>query len=291
MEIASIRAFVAVAELGSFSEAARFLHLTQPAVSKRVALLEEELEEKLFDRVGRKTLLTEAGRLFLPRCQTILQNVDDAILSLDNLSGHVQGKLAIGTSHHIGLHHLPSYLREFSQRYPTVNLDIQFMTSEEVQTCIAHGDLELGIVTLPDQLPGNVTGRVLWRDALAFMVNKTHPLAQCRNIQLAELSQYAALLPEKNTYTREIVEQEFAREKLSLKTKLQSNYLETLKMMVSVGLGWSVLPVRMLDDDLQILHVGDISIQRNLGYIQNKNRTLSNAAVAMIGLLHETMQA
>ncbi len=285
MDIASIQAFVSVASSGSFSKAALNLHITQPAVSKRVAQLEQEIEEKLFDRIGRNILLTEAGQLFLPKCKTVLESVDDALLSLDNLAGTVKGKLSIGTSHHIGLHHLPSYLRQFTQEFPAVDLDIQFMTSEEISENIEHGELELGIITLPKKLADNFYGRTLWKDPLAFVVGRTHPLASEKTVTLTKLAQYDALLPKQNTYTRDIVEQAFLKNKVDFKTKMETNYLETLKMMVSVGLGWSILPKKMLDDELRVLDVNNIQLSRDLGYVQNKKRTLSNAAIAMTSLL------
>ena len=285
MEIASIKAFVTVAKFHSFSEAAKSLHLTQPAISKRVALLELELKENLFDRVGRKVILTEAGELLLPRCQQILENIEDALLSLENLSGKVNGRLRIATSHHIGLHRLPGYLRQFSQQYPDVDLDIQFLTSEEILNQVEKGGLELGVVTLPDHLAENLHARVLWQDNLKFVVSTTHPLAMCKNITLKELSEHDALLPEKNTFTRDIIESVFAKNNLHLHTRLNTNYLETLKMLTTVGLGWSVLPETMLDNELKVLNVKNNHLTRKLGYIQNRHRTLSNAALAMTGLL------
>jgi len=285
MEISGIKAFVAVAKYNSFSEAAKALRITQPAISKRIALLEGELAESLFDRVGRQVILTEAGDLLLPKCLGILEAIEDTLISLENLSGQVRGRLKIGTSHHIGLHHLPNYLREFSQKYPEANLDIQFLGSEEITDLVEKGDLELGVITLPNELPSNLFSRELWNDELVFVAGRTHPLAKSKEISLSELSSYDALLPEENTFTREIVERAFNKNKLRLRTKLNSNYLETLKMLTSVGLGWSVLPNTMLDKELIKLNTKNIKLTRKLGYIQNKNRTLSNAAIAMTGLL------
>ena len=137
MEFASLRAFVQVAREGSFSNAAQGLYLTQPAVSKRVAALEQELSVRLFDRVGRQVLLTEAGRQLLPRAEQILQEMADIRRGLSNLSGEISGRLVMGTSHHIGLHRLPSVLRNFSDAYPKAELDIRFMESEKA--CLAGG--------------------------------------------------------------------------------------------------------------------------------------------------------
>ncbi|MCG8538166.1 MAG: LysR family transcriptional regulator, partial [Pseudomonadales bacterium] len=122
MEIAELKAFVAVAEAGSFSMAANHLHLTQPAVSKRISQLEDSVGCQLFDRIGRQISLTEAGRDLMPRANRILLEMEDVKRALSNLSGEVRGSLKIGTSHHIGLHRLPPILKQFSKAYPNVSL-------------------------------------------------------------------------------------------------------------------------------------------------------------------------
>ena len=118
MDIAALKAFIAVADSGSFSLAAEQLFLTQPAISKRVSALENELEARLFDRIGRSVSLTEAGQALLPRARNILLNLEDSVRALSNLSGEVHGTLRFGTSHHIGLRRLPPVLKAFVQAYP-----------------------------------------------------------------------------------------------------------------------------------------------------------------------------
>ena len=118
LDIQALTAFIAVADTGSFSAAADRLFLTQPAVSKRIALLESQLNTQVFDRIRKKVFLTEAGRALLPRAHAILQSLKDAQQAVSDLGGDISGKLAIAFSHHIGLHRLPPYLK----RYSNVNL-------------------------------------------------------------------------------------------------------------------------------------------------------------------------
>ena len=151
MDFANLQAFVAVAEQRSFSRAAGQLFLTQPAISKRIAGLEEELGSPLFDRIGHQVQLTEAGRALLPRARRLLRDLEDSRRAIRNLSGQIAGQLSVGTSHHIGLHRLPAVLRHYTAAYPTVELDLQFMESEQVCHGVLHGDCELGVVTLPDR--------------------------------------------------------------------------------------------------------------------------------------------
>src|SRR5258706_300658 len=120
MDIAALQAFLAVAESGSFSRAAERIYLTQPAISKRIAVLERSLGLPLFDRIGRRVQLTEAGRALFERSRAILNDLEDAKRSLANLSGQIRGALSLATSHHIGLHRIPRALKQFHARYPEV---------------------------------------------------------------------------------------------------------------------------------------------------------------------------
>ena len=286
MDIANLQAFKAVAETGSFSHAATLLFITQSAISKRITTLESELKTRLFDRIGRKVSLTEAGNTLLPKAHHILQEVEDSRRLITNLSGNIAGKLSIGTSHHIGLHRLPPVLRSFTKQYPDVELDLHFMDSEEACHAIEHGDLELAIVTLPLAPAAILKTQTIWPDPLDIVINHQHPLAKQKNIQVNELAEHPAILPTRGTYTREIFEHTMDKHKLNLKVGLSTNYLETIKMMVSVGLGWSVLPRSMMSHDLAKLDISGVSLQRLLGAVWHAERTLSNAAVAMIEILN-----
>ena len=141
METNNLNAFVLVAENGSFSAAAQKLHLTQPAVSKRVATLEEQLDTVLFDRIGRTVTLTEAGRALLPHARAVQQELAAAERSVRDLDGDVAGHLRLATSHHIGLHRLPPVLSYFNRQYPGVQIDIEFTDSEQAHEMIGRGEI------------------------------------------------------------------------------------------------------------------------------------------------------
>ena len=285
MDIPNLQAFIAVAETGSFSKASEQLFVTQPAISKRIAILESELDIHLFDRIGRKVTLTEAGNALISRARKIVQQVEDSKRAIQNLSGHIAGKLSIGTSHHIGLHRLPPILREFTRTYPEVELDLHFMDSEEACHSVEHGEFELGIVTLPLEPTKILHTYEIWPDPLDIVVEQSHPLTLLKKITPKQLAEYSAILPTRGTYTRQIFEHTMRKHKLELKIGLSTNYLETIKMMVSVGLGWSVLPRTMLNKELVTLDIQDINLSRKLGMVWHSGHTLSNAAKAMSGLL------
>ena len=286
MDTASLNTFITAAETESFSLTAERLYLTQPAVSKRIAALEDELGARLFDRIGRRVSLTEAGRALLGRAKIILQDIEDSRRLISNLTGTVAGRLSIGTSHHIGLHRLPPVLRHYSAKYPEVELDLHFMDSEAACRAVLAGDLELGIVTLPPQPLAELTSEEIWPDPLVIVVGRDHPLSSEGQVKLAQLTDFPAILPAQGTYTRELLETCFAPSGLRLKVGMTTNYLETIKMMVSVGLGWSVLPVSMMSEELLPLAVDGIELARQLGVVRHRARTLSNAAHAMLDILH-----
>ena len=284
MEISALQAFVNVAESGSFSVAGEQLHLTQPAISKRVAALESELGTALFDRLGRKTLLTEAGQQLFPRAKQLLLELADMRRTVSNLTEGVAGTLTMGTSHHIGLRRLPPVLREFSRRYARVKLDLHFMDSETACAAVDHGELEMAIVTLPPRPAKNLNLQHVWDDPLRFVVAGDHPLAALPRVTLAGLVDYPAVLASRGTYTREIMEEALLPRGLHVQIGMETNYLETLKMMAAIGLGWSLLPETMtLDGQLAVLPVEELVLQRDLGIVTHRGRTLSNAAQAMIG--------
>jgi len=282
MDLAALQAFVEVADHRSFSEAAESLYLTQPAVSQRVAQLEAELDTRLFDRIGRKVSLTGTGAALLPRARRLLNDARELKRLVADLSGEVRGRLVMGTSHHIGLHRLPLPLKQFSERFPEVELDIRFMDSEAACRAVETGDLELAIVTLPPEQPAALALEPIWDDPLAFMVGRDHALADRGRVTLPELLAFPAVLPGTTTYTRGILERAVRGSGVPLNVAMTTNYLETLHMLVATGLGWSLLPATQLDEQVRRLDVDGITLSRRLGAVTHRRRSLSNAGTAMI---------
>lgn len=291
MDIDNLRAFAAVAAQGSFSRAAEHLHLTQPAVSKRVAVLEQELGLALFDRLGRRIELTEAGRALLQRIPDVEQSLRMALQAVRDLHGEIAGPLRIATSHHIGLHRLPPVLSAFQRTYPAVQLDIEFLDSEQAYERLRAGSIELAVVTLA---PGDVSqlhSETIWPDPLSFMAAPDHPLAGRRRLTLAELAAHAAVLPGLDTFTGQIVHRHFATAGEALQLRMSTNYLETLGMMAAVGLGWTVLPRHMENPELRPLHVAGAALSRTLGLVHHRERSQSRSASAFVEMLRAMADA
>src|SRR5690554_2673560 len=196
MDTNALKAFVAIVDQGSFSEAAEALHLTQPAISKRLAALENQLGAPLLERSQRKIWLTDAGARLLPHARRILDEVHNARLALQDRPGKVSGHLALIASHHIGLHHLPGWLQRLSQDHPEVSLGLQFMDSEGAYDQMLKRTAELAFVTLSESMDQLFEVHVRWEDRMAFVTAPHHPLATLDRPDLSALSAYDALLPE-----------------------------------------------------------------------------------------------
>lgn len=287
MDIATLNAFIAVARYQSFSKASERLFVTQPAISKRVASLEQELDTQLFNRVARQISLTEAGKQLLPKAQELVNQAEDMQRFASNLNDEVAGRLSIAVSHHVGLHRLPPILKQFNQRYPKVELDIRFEESDQAFNEVEQGNIEYAIITLPRELPERLVKQAFWQDDLHVVVGPEHPLAKQSKVTLAELAQHSAVLPSKETETHKIIKREFEQQSSVMKVQMQTNNLETLKMLVSAGLGWSLLPDNMLDRSVRVLDIG-VAMTRQLGLVLHSQRSLSNAAIALRGVIQSS---
>ncbi|MBP5992562.1 MAG: LysR family transcriptional regulator [Acinetobacter sp.] len=284
MNLAAFEAFVKVMETGSISMAADQLFITQPAVTKRIHSLEDYFGVKLFESAGRGVQATHAAHSLLPKVKNWLNELGDIHHTLSHDQTQIKGKLKVGTSHHIGLHHLPEHLKAYVQQYPDVTLDVHFVDSEQAHEKVLAGDLELAFLTLPPTLDDRLSYVPLWNDPLVFVAAAFHSLAAKANLSLEDLIQYPSLLPASHTYTSQITLAEFEKKGLKPKITMSNNPLESIRMLASIGLGWSVLPQTMVSKDLVTLDL-DLEMKRQLGMVWHPARTQSKAAKALVDLM------
>ena len=289
MDTQSLIAFTTVIDTGSFSEAAEALHLTQSAVSKRIATLEHQTGRPLIERSGRSLRLTDAGHALLPHARKVLDELHNAREALTSLDQRMHGPLSLIISHHIGLHHLPNWLRTLQKAHPDLTFNLQFLESEQVFQQLHQHDAPLAWITLNDRVMERFQVWFSWNDPMSFVCGPDHPLAQTTAPELADLARHQAILPASNTETYRVVSHRFLQHGITLDAQMPTNYLETIKMMTGVGLGWSVLPDTMIDDSLVVLDVS-APITRTLGAVGLKGREPGQAARALLDTVrdHET---
>ncbi|MES1925073.1 LysR family transcriptional regulator [Salinisphaera sp. T31B1] len=291
MQTDAIRAFVAICDLGSFQAAADTLHLSQPAISKRLATLEQRLGHALFDRVGRGVALTEAGRAYLPHARELLAVLADGQRALDNLGGKVAGPLRLALSHHVGLHRMPDILRAYIRHYPQVSPEVVFLDSEAACRRVANGELEIAVITLPTVADPQLVETHIWDDPMRVFAAHEHPLARSSPVGAAALAEHPAVLPPTESYTYGIVVAALARLGVTVTPRMTSHYLETLQMLAATGIGWTVLPASMHHEELVPVEVRGLALTRRLGVIRHPQRSLSNAAGALLTMLIDERDA
>ena len=281
----ALRTFVAVVDAGSFSKAAQNLHLSQPAVSKRIETLERSLGVRILDRTARRLRLTPEGHILLQRARPVLADIAAIAAGMGTDNQALTGLLRFGASHHVGVHRLPPVLRAFHQRHPEVRLDLRFCDSETACQSVREGTLEFAIATLPPPHPSLQLDPV-WQDPLAVVVAHEHALARLPTVTVRELELHPALLPPAGSRTRKLVLEALGLR--SLQESMASNHLDALKALAKAGLGWAVLPQTLLDPELHVVDLAKVTIFRTLGIVRHRRRPLSPAARAFVHLLTES---
>ena len=242
MELRLLRTFKAVAEAGSFTQAASRIHLTQAAVSVHMRQLEEEVGAPLFLRVNKKLYLTEAGRALLGHAETILRAHDEAKADLAAIGGPSHGRLHIGVaSTAITAHPLPEILSEIKRKYALLDLSVVGGTSERIIEQILAGSIDLGLVSLPVEA-SDVLTETLRSDRLAAAMSPQHKLARARMITAEELSSEPLILGEKGGNTRRLIDLFFEKNKLDPKIVMELQRTEAIIKMVELGFGVTILP-------------------------------------------------
>jgi DNA-binding transcriptional LysR family regulator len=289
MEFYQLVYFARVAEMKSISRAAEELFVTQPAVSKQMKALEEELGSRLFDRLGKKVHLTRTGEALYAHAVKILRSVDEAKAAVRGLSGECSGELVIGTSDHISLHRLPDVLKSYIAAYPKVDLKLRCHRSETILEMAGRNLVDLGVITLP-KVTGNLVSKVIWEDPMSLVFPIGHPLSLLKNIRLRDIAKCRLILPEPGTATRKTIDDAFSKRKLFPDAGMEVAYIETIKGLVKVGLGISILPDKAVEAEVKnglLLKAGikDANITRNLGVVYLRDKYLSRPASEFLRFL------
>jgi DNA-binding transcriptional LysR family regulator len=283
--------FRKVAQTKSVSRAAEELLITQPAVSKRIRALEEELGEKLFDRIGKKIFLTKTGEVLYDRAEKILRALEEAKTAVRDLSGECAGELVIGTSDHISLHRLPGILKAYISTFPKVDLKLRCHRSETVVEMVAKNLVDLGVVTLPGFAP-HLVMKVIWDDPMSLVFPKGHPLSSLKKVTPHDIAPFGMILPEAGTTTRRNIDAAFAKKRFFPKVTMEVAYIETIKGLVKAGLGISILPDKAVEQEIRAGVLAKATIQnmtfsRKLGIACLRDKFLSRPAVEFMKFLQK----
>ena len=294
MNLDQIRNFHAVAVHKSFTIAAEKLFRTQPAISTQVRMLEEELGTRLFDRIGKKVYLTQAGNVLLDYAERLLSLHDEAKLAVTEVNTTPKGKILIGANESTCLYVLPQIFALFKKKYPDVQISIYRNFSRKVLDKVRGNQLDFGIVTLP--VPDRELNILpIAEDELWLITGPGHPLAAQSSPNLEDVVSYPFIFHTAGT-TRERLRKHFGSwwDRLHISMELAS--IETIKKFVSIGMGVSIVPRSYAEEErrrgtLCLLPLNNLNLIRKLGLIYRKNRYLSRACIVFLEVVEESMRA
>ncbi|HEX8000440.1 MAG TPA: LysR family transcriptional regulator [Pyrinomonadaceae bacterium] len=242
MEIRQLKAFIAIAETGTFTAGAARVHVTQAAISMQLKQLEQEIGAPLFIRAPRRVILTEAGEALLERARAILREHDAALAEIAELAGAEHGRLRIGSaSAMVAADPLPRILKELRARHPRADVSISSGTSESLVRQILAGELDVAFVSLPVETRGILT-EVLSRDALVAIASPRHKLAKQRVVTAAALAKEKLILGEKGGNTRRLIDEFFSEAGVHPTIMMELSRLAAIKRMVEAEMGVGIVP-------------------------------------------------
>jgi DNA-binding transcriptional LysR family regulator len=251
MEIRQLRAFVSIAELGTFTAGAQRVHVTQAAISMQIRQLENELGARLFVRAPRRVMLTEAGEQLLLRARQILRDHDAAIEEIADLAGAERGRLRVGSaSAMVTTNVLPKLLREVRRQHARAEITVASGTSESLVQQILGGELDVAFVSLPVEARGINTER-LSQDQLVAIASPQHRLAKQKTIDAFTLAGEKLILGERGGNTRRLIDQFFAQAGVTLHVAMELSREQAIRRMVEEDMGVGIVPLHAVREDVE----------------------------------------
>jgi DNA-binding transcriptional LysR family regulator len=269
------------------------MHLSQPALSQHVAEMERELGTRLFDRLGRKVALTEAGRVLEEHAHRLFASLASAREAVADLSGLKRGSLVLGASTTPGIYVLPGIIAAFQKTYPGVALSLRIANSALIEEQIRGNEVDLGVVGGHPLRLGEECVAAGLLDELVLIVPPSHAWARRREIQPSLLEGERLLVREEGSATRQVTERALQRVGGHIKASMELGHTEAIKQAVMAGLGIAFVSIHAIRGDLAVgrlraIRLKGLRIQRHFHIIHNEARTLSTSARAFIELLKTT---
>ena len=241
MDLRQLEILRAVADTGSFTGAGQRLHLSQSAVSRQILLLEEELKEQLFLRLGRKVRITPTGTTLLGLSQRLFDDLEQTRASIVESQQRVTGSLRLVGGMTVCLYVFPPLLKAFRKDYPNVDVKLTPGATPRLIRQLRAGAADLGLLTLPVDDPNLVSVPVM-REELLLVTAPQHPLARRKQITPQDLVRQPFVLFEQGSGSRRAIEEFFVREQIAPKVVTETENVEIIKAFVRVGMGVTIIP-------------------------------------------------
>jgi DNA-binding transcriptional LysR family regulator len=251
VEIRQLRAFVAIAETGTFTAGASRVHVTQAAISMQIRQLESEIGARVFVRAPRHVILTEAGEQLLRRARHILREHDAALDEIAELAGAERGRLRIGSASAMVLtEQLPAILKDLRKQHPAAEISVVSGTSEVLVDQILAGEVDIAFVSLPVDVRGIKTER-LSEDQLVAIASPRHRLAKQKTIDAYTLAGERLILGERGGNTRRLIDMFFAQAGVTIRVAMELSRQQAIRRMVEEDMGVGIVPLQSVKEDVE----------------------------------------
>ncbi len=294
MELRQLKTFVTVARLLSFNRAAETLNYAQSTVSSQIKLLEEEFGLPLFDRLGKRILLTEAGHMLLQYSQKML-NIEKETFTKVSGWEEPYGSISIRMPQSIGTYYLPAILSKFQANFPKVGFDISTCAYDELLYELRAGITDIAFL-LADSIPfSELRTELLGIEPLAVIASSHHPVAQKDNLHISNLAEFPIFLPKHDCSYKMIFEQILIEEKVDPVTFIELNSLEAIKKCILKGLGVAMVPQMAIKseiarNEITILSWPEEKLETAILMIWHKDKWLSPTLQAFMNTVKEVMK-
>ncbi|WP_141439911.1 LysR family transcriptional regulator [Vreelandella titanicae] len=288
-----LEAMIAVADLGSFTEAAEKLHLSQPSLSQLVRQLEETLGVRLFERTTRRVSLSAAGQAFLPVAERVLLRLERGMQNMRAFAKGQQGQISFAALLTVGGSLIPAAMAEFQKRYPTIGLEYLEESDEPIYQQVMAGDVDFGVSVAPVN-SDDVNFHPLYKDYLYFVCSPEHPLAGEDEVSWHQIVEWPFIAMKARTSMRRLTEQGFAMTNKPMEPVQVAGYQSTILGMVANNIGVSALPsslkLMFRRDDVCLIPISE-RLYRDIGVLTSRRRELTPAATGFIDVLMELVEA
>jgi DNA-binding transcriptional LysR family regulator len=291
MDLDEIRTFVAIAQLGGFTRAADRLHRSQPAISRRIGLIEQELGAPLLERVHGGAGLTEAGRAFLPFAEAVLSAIEDGRKAVEATVSEAGGAVSLALVGTLADSNIVEVLRQFAQRSATVELDLRTATSQEVSDLVRRGEVTLGLRYHPDER-GELVSCVVGIEPMRVICSSEHPLLGKRVSKRHLAGEKWVGFPAargRESFGR-LLERLLAPIGVDEVKITLIDSLTAQKRLVEAGFGLALVPESSVRDELKlgslnVLNIPAMRVSISVALIHRRNGYLNPAARALIALM------
>jgi DNA-binding transcriptional LysR family regulator len=286
MDLRQLEIIRAIADTGSFTAAGEKLHVSQSAISRQILLLEEELGEPVFHRIGRRIRITPAGESLLHLSNRVFQDLEETVSAISDKQESLRGTMRLVGGMTVCLYVFPALLAEVRRVHPDLDLKITVGSAERSIAMLRSGVGDLGLITLPVEANDLVSEAVL-EEELLLITYPAHPLAKKQQVTPQDLTRQPFILFESGSITRRIVEQFFMREHIEADIVMETENVEIIKAMVRHGLGISIIPWQAAADDVRTrqlfcTRIAGQSLHRQTGWLYPKMSRLPRTVTEVI---------